>query len=225
MQQGQDPFTGRTGSAPLFLQKIQGLSAYLFPGPGGCDLLQEPFSRLFPPFFDKEKPLPDDLLPDPGKILPGGAGDRDEAFVQRLEKILAAERRQAAADKGGPGQTVGKAQFAEPVPEDDLAVKRCAFKAGAQPPLQATAVEPFFPGRKPFHVAWKEQDLDLETAFTAVAATLNNIGPGLGKVGSIENYAFFTPAAKILLTLLMIIGRLEVMVILCLFVPHFYRRN
>jgi len=75
-----------------------------------------------------------------------------------------------------------------------------------------------------YHVA-DDQHMDMETAFSAVAATLNNIGPGLSKVGSIENYAFFTPAAKILLTLLMIIGRLEVMVILCLFVPHFYRRN
>ena len=75
-----------------------------------------------------------------------------------------------------------------------------------------------------YHVE-EHRYLDLETAFSAVAATLNNIGPGLGMVGSIENYAFFTPAAKILLTLLMIIGRLEVMVILCLFVPNFYRRN
>jgi len=75
-----------------------------------------------------------------------------------------------------------------------------------------------------YHVEEKHH-MDMETAFSAVAATLNNIGPGLSKVGSIENYAFFTPAAKILLTLLMIIGRIEVMVILCLFVPHFYRRN
>ncbi len=75
-----------------------------------------------------------------------------------------------------------------------------------------------------YHVE-EHRHLDLETAFSAVAATLNNIGPGLGMVGSVENYAFFTPAAKILLTLLMIIGRLEVMVIFCLFVPNFYRRN
>jgi trk/ktr system potassium uptake protein len=75
-----------------------------------------------------------------------------------------------------------------------------------------------------YHVD-ENQHMDMETAFSAVAATLNNIGPGLGMVGSTQNYAFFTPAAKILLTLLMIIGRLEVMVILCLFVPGFYRRN
>ena len=67
--------------------------------------------------------------------------------------------------------------------------------------------------------------LDLETAFSAVAATLNNIGPGLNMVGATENYAFFTAPAKLLLSLLMIIGRLEVMAILCLFVPSFYRQD
>ena len=67
--------------------------------------------------------------------------------------------------------------------------------------------------------------MDLETAFSAVAATLNNIGPGLNMVGATENYAFFTAPAKILLALLMILGRLEIMVVLCLFVPSFWRRQ
>jgi len=70
-----------------------------------------------------------------------------------------------------------------------------------------------------------ERQLDLETAFSAVAATLNNIGPGLNMVGATENYLFFTPLAKLLLALLMILGRHEVMVILCLFVPSFWRRD
>ncbi|MCP4711120.1 MAG: TrkH family potassium uptake protein [Planctomycetes bacterium] len=71
----------------------------------------------------------------------------------------------------------------------------------------------------------EHRQLDLETAFSAVAATLNNIGPGLNMVGAAENYAFFTAPAKMLLSLLMIIGRLEVMAILCLFVPSFYRQD
>jgi len=71
----------------------------------------------------------------------------------------------------------------------------------------------------------QERQLDLETAFSAVAATLNNIGPGLNMVGATQNYVFFTPPAKLLLALLMILGRLEVMVILCLFVPGFWRRD
>jgi trk system potassium uptake protein TrkH len=67
--------------------------------------------------------------------------------------------------------------------------------------------------------------LDLETAFSAVAATLNGVGPGLNRVGAMGNYAFFTAPAKILLSLLMILGRLEIMVILVLFMPSFWRRN
>lgn len=69
------------------------------------------------------------------------------------------------------------------------------------------------------------QRLDLETAFSAVVATLNNIGPGLNMVSATKNYAFFTAPAKLLLTLLMILGRLEFMVILCLFVPNFWRKQ
>lgn len=70
-----------------------------------------------------------------------------------------------------------------------------------------------------------EKHLDLDTAFTAVIATLNNIGPGLNMVGPMANYAFFTAPGKLLLTLLMILGRLEIMVILCLFVPGFWRKD
>jgi len=74
------------------------------------------------------------------------------------------------------------------------------------------------------HVPEKHH-LDLETAFSAVAATLNNIGPGLNMVGATQNYAFFTAPAKILLALLMILGRLEIMVILCIFLPNFWRHR
>lgn len=69
----------------------------------------------------------------------------------------------------------------------------------------------------------QEEQIDLETAFTSVAATLNNIGPGLGMVGSAENYAFFSTPAKLFLAFLMTLGRLEVMVVLCLFLPSFWR--
>jgi trk system potassium uptake protein TrkH len=62
-------------------------------------------------------------------------------------------------------------------------------------------------------------------AATSVAATLNNIGPGLGVVGATQNYAGFTAATKILFTLLMMIGRLEIFVIVVLFVPGFWRSH
>ena len=58
---------------------------------------------------------------------------------------------------------------------------------------------------------------------SAVAATLNNIGPGLGTVGTKQNYANFTSPAKLLFTFLMMLGRLELFAILVLLVPSFWR--
>jgi trk system potassium uptake protein TrkH len=58
---------------------------------------------------------------------------------------------------------------------------------------------------------------------SAVAATLNNIGPGLGVLGPADNYSEFSQAGKALLTLLMLLGRLELFAIIVLFVPSFWR--
>jgi len=58
---------------------------------------------------------------------------------------------------------------------------------------------------------------------SAVAATLNGVGPGLGIVGESENYAHFHAASKFVLTWIMLLGRLEVFTILVLFVPQFWR--
>lgn len=60
---------------------------------------------------------------------------------------------------------------------------------------------------------------------SGIAATLNNIGPGLGVVGAKQNYAVFTPAAKLLFTFLMMLGRLEIFVIIVLLVPGFWRAH
>lgn len=60
---------------------------------------------------------------------------------------------------------------------------------------------------------------------SAVAATLNGVGPGLGIVGESENYAHFHWFSKFVLTWLMLLGRLEVFVLLALFVPRFWRRK
>ena len=67
--------------------------------------------------------------------------------------------------------------------------------------------------------------LDLITATTSVAATLGNIGPGLGDVGPTSNYAFFSAAEKWLLVLFMLIGRLELFTVLVLFLPGAWRRS
>jgi trk system potassium uptake protein TrkH len=58
---------------------------------------------------------------------------------------------------------------------------------------------------------------------SAVAATLHNIGPGLGVVGPTQNYAAFSAPAKLLFTFLMMLGRLELFAILVLVVPSFWR--
>ncbi|MDP6837590.1 MAG: potassium transporter TrkG [Planctomycetota bacterium] len=66
-------------------------------------------------------------------------------------------------------------------------------------------------------------DLDLVSASTAVLATLNNIGPGLAKVGPTMNFAELPQLAKLLLSLFMIFGRLEFYAVVALFVPSFWR--
>ncbi|MEX1224571.1 MAG: potassium transporter TrkG, partial [Pirellulales bacterium] len=58
---------------------------------------------------------------------------------------------------------------------------------------------------------------------SGVAATLNNIGPGLGTVGAKENYTNFSPLTKLLFTWLMMLGRVEIFVIVVLFMPSFWR--
>jgi trk system potassium uptake protein TrkH len=64
----------------------------------------------------------------------------------------------------------------------------------------------------------------LVTAATAAAATLGNVGPGLEAVGPIANYAFFAERDKLLMVLLMWLGRLELYSILALFALPFWRR-
>jgi len=64
--------------------------------------------------------------------------------------------------------------------------------------------------------------LDLETSFSAVAACLNNLGPGLGDVG--QNFASINDFAKWVLCLAMLLGRLEIFTLLVLFTPTFWRK-
>lgn len=67
------------------------------------------------------------------------------------------------------------------------------------------------------------KDIDSITALTASIATLNNIGPGLAKVGATCNFGWFTAGSKCVMILLMALGRLEVMTIIVLFFPRFWR--
>ncbi|MDX9872076.1 MAG: TrkH family potassium uptake protein [Clostridia bacterium] len=66
--------------------------------------------------------------------------------------------------------------------------------------------------------------LDPVSAFTAVAATLGNVGPGLAEVGPMRNYALVPEAGKYYLSFLMLAGRLELYTLLVLFLPSFWRK-
>ncbi len=65
-------------------------------------------------------------------------------------------------------------------------------------------------------------DLDQVTAFSALAACLNNLGPGLGDVS--QHYGNINDAAKWILCFAMLLGRLEIFTLLVLFTPTFWRR-
>ena len=65
------------------------------------------------------------------------------------------------------------------------------------------------------------QSNDFLTAFSAVGATLNNLGPGLGAVS--ENYKDLTDLSKLSLCIAMLLGRLEIFTLLLLFTPAFWR--
>lgn len=66
---------------------------------------------------------------------------------------------------------------------------------------------------------------DGSTTLTAVMATFNNIGPGLGLCGPAGNFAFFSPFAKVILCLDMLLGRLELYPMLVLLMPSTWRKK
>ena len=68
-------------------------------------------------------------------------------------------------------------------------------------------------------IALSFDKLDFETNFTAIVACVNNIGPGFSLVGPMGNYSCFNDFSKIILSALMLIGRLEIYPILLLFMP------
>lgn len=65
--------------------------------------------------------------------------------------------------------------------------------------------------------------VDILTAITSVVTTMNNVGPGLGRVGPMKNFALFPSEGKVLLSLCMCLGRLELFAVLVLFLPSFWR--
>ena len=64
-----------------------------------------------------------------------------------------------------------------------------------------------------------------ETNFTSIAATLNNIGPGLDGVGPMENFGVFNPFSKCVFMFGMLAGRLELIPMIILFSPWIWKNN
>ena len=66
--------------------------------------------------------------------------------------------------------------------------------------------------------------LNFDTAVGATIASLGNIGPGIGGVGPVENYAGLHVIAKWVTSFLMLLGRLELFTVMILFSPSFWKR-
>lgn len=66
--------------------------------------------------------------------------------------------------------------------------------------------------------------IDIATAFTSSIACLGNIGPGLSLVGPSENFSWMPDPAKWMLSLSMLVGRLEIYTVIVLFLPQFWRK-
>ncbi|OGP49238.1 MAG: potassium transporter [Deltaproteobacteria bacterium RBG_13_43_22] len=69
------------------------------------------------------------------------------------------------------------------------------------------------------------QGLDMVTGVTAVAATLNNIGPGLGGVGPMAHFGDLPDFSKLVLTICMLTGRLELFTLVVLLFPAFWKET
>ena len=65
--------------------------------------------------------------------------------------------------------------------------------------------------------------LDVETALTASASAIGNIGPGLGSIGPTDNWAHLTDLAKWLTSFCMLLGRLEIFTVVVLFSRNFWK--
>ena len=98
----------------------------------------------------------------------------------------------------------------------------------AIPPQVATAVSTFVTTFMGLFVVVSTLmvvlDMDLITAMSATIACLASIGPGLGKVGPSQNYAFVPGVGKGLLSFCMIAGRLEIFALLAAFTPECWQR-
>lgn len=65
--------------------------------------------------------------------------------------------------------------------------------------------------------------LDIDSAIGSVAATIGNVGPGIGSVGPMKNFSHIPAAGKLVLSFLMLVGRLEIYTVLLILLPRFWK--
>jgi trk system potassium uptake protein TrkH len=66
--------------------------------------------------------------------------------------------------------------------------------------------------------------LDVMTSLGSVAATMGNVGPGFGSVGPVKNYVSVPDLGKWVLTLCMLLGRLEIYTVIIMLAPAYWRK-
>jgi trk system potassium uptake protein TrkH len=66
--------------------------------------------------------------------------------------------------------------------------------------------------------------MGIETALSAAATSLGNVGPGLADIGPMDNFGWMPVPAKWILIFLMLLGRLEIYTVLALFLPETWKR-
>lgn len=68
-------------------------------------------------------------------------------------------------------------------------------------------------------------NFDFATSFSGVLTTINNVGPGISKVGPVDNFYMFSPLSKIAFSFDMLVGRLEIIPFLLMLSPDLWRRR
>ena len=72
-------------------------------------------------------------------------------------------------------------------------------------------------------VSW--DNYGFQESFAASLTCISNVGPGLGILGPMENFSILSPLSKLVLLLEMLMGRLEIMTVLVIFTPTFWKDN